>query len=159
METGADTCVLTTDDLPVLPISINLQPSDRIVRGYGGSKIENLGVTALKVTYRNKTVEAKFNVVEAPCHYSIIGCKQAQDLGIITVNSLDELNTTLTSKAQQAASKGELSQSVVPDDFKDCFDKVGRFPGEKYHIQLVDNARPVVHPPRTVPVHILPYVY
>ena len=115
-----------------------------------------LGVTTLKVTYRNKTVETKFNVVEAPGHPSMIGCKQAQDLGIITVNSLDVLNSTLTSKAQQATSKGELSQSVVLDDFKDCFDKFGRFPGQKYHIHLVDNARPVVHPPRTVPVHILP---
>ena len=40
--------------------------------------------------------------------------------------------------------------------YKDCFDKVGRFPGEKYHIQLIDNPVPVIHAPRTVPVHILP---
>jgi hypothetical protein len=86
----------------------------------------------------------------------MIGCKQAQDLGIITVNSLDELNSKPTSRAQQAANKCTLSLSIVQDDFKDCFDKIGRFPGEKYHIQLVDNPNPVVHPPRTVPVHILP---
>ena len=36
------------------------------------------------------------------------------------------------------------------------FDKIGRFPGDKYHIQLIDNPKPVVHPPRTVPVNILP---
>ena len=39
-------------------------------------------------------------------------------------------------------------------DYSDCFDKIGRFPGDKYHIQLVDDAKPVIHAPRTVPVHI-----
>ena len=37
-------------------------------------------------------------------------------------------------------------------EYHDCFDKIGRFPGDQYHIKLVDH----VHPPRTVPVHILP---
>ena len=156
IDTGADTCILTTDDLQLLPISIDLQPTDSVLKGYGGSKIENLGITTLKVTYGNKTVETQFNIVEAPGNPSMIGCKQAQDLGIITVHSLNELHTTPPSRAQQAANRGELSQSIVQDDFKDCFDKVGRFPGEKYHIQLVDNPNPVIHPPRTVAVHILP---
>ena len=65
-------------------------------------------------------------------------------------------NLTPTSRAQQAVNNGELSKSIVQEDFKDCFDKIGRFPGDKYHIQLVDNPNPVIHPPRTVPVHILP---
>ena len=45
IDTGADTCILTTDDLQILPISIDLQPSDSILKGYGGSRTENLGVT------------------------------------------------------------------------------------------------------------------
>ena len=100
-------------------------------------------------------METKFHVVEAASNPSMIRCKQAQDLGIITVN-INGLNSTPTSRAQQAAKKGELSKSVVQEDFKDCFDKIGRFSRDKYHIQLVDNPNPVIHPPRTVPVHILP---
>lgn len=49
-----------------------------------------------------------------------------------------------------------LSKSTVLEEYQDCFDKNGRFPGDKYHIQLIDNPKPVVHPPRTVPVNILP---
>ena len=49
-----------------------------------------------------------------------------------------------------------LSKSQVLKDYSDCFDKIGRFPGEKYHITLKDNPSPVVHAPRTVPLHILP---
>lgn len=154
IDTGADTCILTTDDLQMLPISINLEPSDSILKGYGGSQIQNLGVTTLKVTYNSKSIETKFNVVEAPGNPSMIGCKQAQDLGIVTVN-IDHLNSN-NGQAQQAAQKGKLSESIVKEEFKDCFDKVGRFPGESYHIKLIDNPKPVIHPPRTVPVHILP---
>ena len=47
-------------------------------------------------------------------------------------------------------------KELILEEYKDCFDKVGRFPGEKYHIQLIDNPVPVIHAPRTVPVHILP---
>ena len=157
IDTGADTCVLTTGDLQILPMNINLQPSDSILKGYGGSQIQNLGVATLKVTFKDKSIETKFNVVEAPGNSSMIGCKQAQDLGIITVN-IDEFNSTQTtpSRATQAAQQGNLSQAIIEEDFKDCFDKVGRFPGEKYHINLIDNPTPVVHPARTVAVHVLP---
>ena len=62
--------------------------------------------------------------------------------------------STGTISAQEAAEQGKLTKSMVLEEYNDCFDKVGRFPGEKYHIQLIDNPTPVVHPPRTVPVHI-----
>ena len=42
------------------------------------------------------------------------------------------------------------------NEYQDCFDKIGRFPGGQYHTQLIDNATPVIHLLRTVPVHILP---
>ena len=34
--------------------------------------------------------------------------------------------------------------------------KLGCFPGEKYHLQLIDDPVPVILPLHTVPVHILP---
>ena len=40
--------------------------------------------------------------------------------------------------------------------YKDCFNKVGVFHGEKYHIQLIHNAVSVINSTRTVLVHILP---
>ena len=33
IDTGADTCILTADDLPILPISSDLQLSDSILKG------------------------------------------------------------------------------------------------------------------------------
>lgn len=40
IDTGADTCIFTTDDLQILPISMDVQPSGSILKGYGGSRIE-----------------------------------------------------------------------------------------------------------------------
>ena len=85
---------------------------------------------------------------------SVIGCAQAQELGIITVN-IDEIDSS-DNPAKQAAAQGKLTKELILKEYKDCFDKVGRFPGEKYHIQLIDNPVPVICAPRTVPVHVLP---
>ena len=63
IDTGSDTVILTSDDLQILPISIDLQSSDSILKGYGESRIENLGVTTLM---EKKSVETKFHVVEPP---------------------------------------------------------------------------------------------
>ena len=49
-----------------------------------------------------------------------------------------------------------LTKEKVLEECKDCFDKIGYFPGEKYPIELVNNPKPVVHPARSVPVHLLP---
>ena len=38
-----------------------------------------------------------------------------------------------------------LTKEKVLEEYKDCFDKIGCFPGEKYHIELVDNPKPVIH--------------
>ena len=58
--------------------------------------------------------------------------------------------------AHQAIKHVGLSKTTVLKEYHDCFDKIGRFPRDQYDIKLVDNPTPVVHPPRTVPVHILP---
>ena len=60
------------------------------------------------------------------------------------------------SKLQKVAEQGVLAKTELLREYSDCFDKIGKFPGEKYRIQLIEDAKPVVHPPRTVPVHILP---
>ena len=62
----------------------------------------------------------------------------------------------MNNAAKVVAAQGKLTKELIFIEYKDCFDKIGRFLGEKYHIKLIDSPVPVVHPPRTVPVHILP---
>ena len=154
VDTGADICAVNIDDLQDFPFPIDIKKDDSILQGYGPGTIKNIGAADFKVTFRDKSINTKFNIVYAPGKPSVIGCAQAQELGIITVN-IDEIESS-DNPAKQAAAQGKLTKELILKEYKDCFDKVGRFPGEKYHIQLIDNPVPVIHAPRTVPVHILP---
>ena len=93
VDTGADACVITTTDLQHFPFPITILPCSNVLRGYGGSEIENLGVATLKVSFKDKSADIRFNIVEAPGSPSMLGCRQCQDLGIISTN-LDEVNNT-----------------------------------------------------------------
>ena len=42
------------------------------------------------------------------------------------------------------------------NEYQNFFNKIGLLTGTQYHIELIDNLTPVVRPPCTVPVHILP---
>jgi len=66
VDTGADACVITTTDLQHFPFPITILPCSNVVRGYGGSEIENIGAATLKVSYKSKSATIKFNIVEAP---------------------------------------------------------------------------------------------
>ena len=93
--------------------------------------------------------------MEAPGSPSILGFRQSQDLGIILAH-LDEVNTIYPTRTVAEAHRGQLSKPTVLEEYQDCFHKLGCFPGKKYHIQLIYDHVPVIHPPHTVPVHILP---
>ncbi len=86
IDTGADTCILTTDDLQRLCFPVEIKPCNNVLKGYGGNPIQNLGTTNLQVTFKNTSISTKFTIVEAPGHPSMIGCQQAQELGIITIH-------------------------------------------------------------------------
>ena len=74
----------------------------------------------------------------------------------MNIHSLQSETQTTSSPAKLAAAQGKLTKELVLKEYKDCFDKDSRFPGEKYHIKLIDNPTLVVHAARTVPVHIMP---
>ena len=52
VDTGADTCVITTTDLQLFPFPITILPCENVLRGYGGSEIENIDAATLKVPLR-----------------------------------------------------------------------------------------------------------
>ena len=144
VDTGADTCTITEEDLKKANLKVKVQPTDCILYAYGGMKIPHLGTARLKISFRGKSTTADFKVVRVKNNPSVLGCRHALELGILTLN----VNAVKTVQP--------LTKEKILSDFSDCFDKIGKFPGEKYSIKLIEDAKPVVHPPRTVPVHIMP---
>ena len=93
IDTGADTCILTTYDLQDMPFVPKVKPSSNILKGYGGSSIDNIGVSVIEVSHGKKSLKIQFDIVNAPPGSpSIIGCSTAQELGLITVN-IDDVNS------------------------------------------------------------------
>ena len=112
VDTGADTCVITTTELQLFPFSITILPCKNVLRGYGGSEIENIGAATLRVSLKDKSANVKFNVIEAPGSPSMLGCRQSQDLGIISKN-LDEVSTIPPSTPKAEAQLGQLRKSTI----------------------------------------------
>ena len=172
VDTGSDACILTLDDWEKsgLASNVKIKSSNCVLHNYGGGVIQNVGTADLKVTCGGRSVHAAFKIVKAPRSPSIIGCLQSIELGLLTVNRVHQIaqgarqhstgytEQVATSCHQQNVGhqQNSMTREFVLKEYSDCFDKIGRFPGDKYHIQLVDDAKPVVHAPRTVPVHVMP---
>ena len=75
VDTGADTCILTADDLQGLGVSVDIKPCSSILKGYGGNPVQTLGTTTLPVTFKNTSISTTFTTVEAPGLPSMIGCQ------------------------------------------------------------------------------------
>ena len=120
IDTGADACVITTEDLQDIPFPIKILPCNNFLRGYGGAKTENIGSTFHGVSFKDKTICTKFNIVEASGSPSMLGCSPSQELGIITAN-VDELTAlhrvepprNISLSAEILAQEGKLSKSSI----------------------------------------------
>ncbi len=158
VDTGSDTCTLTTDDLKKSKLPVKIMPSNCILNNYGGGRIKHYGSTNLKITFLDRSTIADFKVVKAPGNPSILGCRQALELGLLKLNvsSIDSKNAMTSFNLREVTKSGALTKDHVLKLYGDCFDKIGKFPGKKYKIRLTEDAKPVIHPPRTVPVHIMP---
>ena len=86
MDTGSDTCTLTTEDMERSQLAIDVKPSSCVLNKYGGGTVGNLGRARLKVSCRGKATYANFKIVEIPGNPSILGCRQALELGQISLN-------------------------------------------------------------------------
>ena len=47
-----------------------------------------------------------------------------------------------------------LTKQDILDVYSDVFTRIGKFPGMPYKFQLKENAKPVRHAPRKVPIHL-----
>ena len=47
-----------------------------------------------------------------------------------------------------------LTKQDILDVYSDAFTRIGKFPGMPYRFQLKENAKPMRHGPRKVPIHL-----
>ncbi|XP_048583419.1 uncharacterized protein K02A2.6-like [Nematostella vectensis] len=77
-----------------------------------------------------------------------------EDLELVKYN----LNLDKAPKAQSHSQHGNmhtpLTKGKLVNSYRDRFEGLGAFKMRPYHITLEEGAEPVIHPPRSVPVHL-----
>mgnify|MGYP001557088947 CR=1 FL=1 len=141
IDTGADCSVVSMKTLQSImnSSSIKLTRTKSNLRVYDGSRVSVLGTITLQVEYRDKYKLITFNVVDQDLP-SVLGTPGIEELGL--------LQRIFAIKTETKAS------TDIIGEFKDVFSGLGMLKGVKHTIQLKDNAKPVIQPPRRVPVAV-----
>lgn len=143
IDTGAETNVISKaefDKILANPSEKALGPPP-VLKAYGGQQIQCIGTCQLFIHHKDGIKEIPFTVTNIPGP-AMLGCKTCEELGFVTINCSLEKNVPLT-------------KETLLDRYPDRFEGLGAFTDMKpYHVTLDPTAEPVIHPPRTVPVHL-----
>lgn len=143
LDTGAMANIIPTKVLKVINLEEkHLIKTDLRLKSYTNNDLPIIGTCFLNCQYKNKICTLEFFVVESnsPCILGLDSCKK---LNLIKrVDIIDNVGD-----AQNYYEKFVQKNS-------DLFKGIGCMKN-KYHIELIDNAKPVVHPPRKIAVPLL----
>lgn len=111
---------------------------------YNKTTVKPLGSTVLKMINpcNGAKYKVEFVVLDEPDVTPILGSRAVQQMGLMEVKyeNICAIDTELTA--------GKLLK-----DYADVFSGTGKLEG-KYHIVVDENVKPVIHPPRKVPIAI-----
>ena len=100
--------------------------------------------------HSGKFHELEFNVIDRPAE-SLIGLHSSLNLNIITVNNVDKVQP-------QVSDAEEYIKPLSKDDIYECYGSLfngslGKLPVE-YRMKLDPNVKPVIRPPRRIPIAV-----
>ena len=142
LDTGAKANLISMSDIKAMRDRPKLQRKTLALKDYNGQNIECLGTCRLQVrpTVKDKMHHLLFSVVPEGLD-SLLGDKACEDLEL--VKRVYRINTEMTASP-------DTVDSIV-QNFSNVFKSFGALPFT-YKIQLKENAQPVVHAARRVPV-------
>ena len=132
IDTGAQVNVLSSHTIESLKKPVKMSPTNVKLTAYNGSPIEVIGKCIAQVTKQGKSYPVQFIVT----HNNTVP--------ILGLNTCTEMNLI------------KRIMSVTPQasyitQYKHCFGQIGILPGI-HHITLDPDAKPVVQPPRRIPI-------
>ena len=128
---------------------------------YGGTKVRQYGCFTLRCTHSDTALDIEFHVTE-DTGLTMVGLQACKDLRLISLNCEHKsacYDCHGTSQVSSPKKEGDNPSYIgMNDDAKEhlfnkypkCFRGLGLFSGE-YHIDLKQEAKFVIHPPRRVP--------
>lgn len=143
VDSGA-TCNIIPKKL--VPSHVPVTPTKSILKMFNKTTVTPLGKCQLDVhnPKTQTTHTADFIVLNDSC-VPLIGNSLMQDMNLVSIHHQNILCISRDTKP--------LTMSDIVTDYEDVFTGTGKLEG-KYHLVLDPDIKPVVHPPRKVPIAI-----
>lgn len=142
LDTGAEVNILPLHVLNSIKVKPKLSETNLSLTAYGNFKLKPEGTLIIHCSVgKLKNIPLQFYVLNVKSK-PILGLKGCVELKLIERVDVIECN--------------EISKNELINLYKDVFTGTGEFPDEPYHITLKENAVPVIHPPRRVPLSLQP---
>ena len=156
VDTGAQCNVIPLDLYKQATQDISLQNVRAIqsqITAYGGTTLPVVGQAVIEVERNNHSYDLECKLVDSTNIRPLLGRGACLNMNVVTYLDNDELSKPDTQDAEVFVIEDTtLSLQQLVRKFPRVFKQgVGRLAGE-YHIRLKDNANPVQHAPRRVPV-------
>ncbi|PIK58309.1 hypothetical protein BSL78_04815 [Apostichopus japonicus] len=133
LDTGSQCNVISSSVLENME-NVKLQRSKMHLITYSGHKLQPMGKCVLLCEHKNRYYDLSFQVVKG-MKKPLPGLKACTALGLI--QRIDSVESSKTPEPQ--------------DNYSDVFKGLGCLPG-KVTLKVKEGSRPVVHPPRKVPI-------
>ena len=141
IDTGARCNVIPEHAFEKLRKKPSLQTTKVTLTAYGGVRVPIKGTCTMKIKHNDQNIDVKFFVVAVDKAQPLIGLQTCRDLELISIN-----NNVSAVTAQE---------TEILDEYQDVFAGLGLVDGE-FHIELRDDAKPTLHPPRKIPLSLMP---
>lgn len=152
LDTGAQVNILPMKDYNKLINKPEVRNKKINLRTYDDKPIPTKGMCRVTLCSKSQKVNALFVLVEGN-RQAILGLKTCEQLGLIKrVQVID--TDKVTAYGQNENTEVTTSRTKHTDwvrEYKEVFEGIGRLSG-KHKIRLKENAEPVIHPARKVPV-------
>ena len=147
IDTGASCDVLSWKDYVRVTSDhkgADLIPNQIELIAYGGNKWKSVGTCEMEVELKGKRHILSIVVVNINAQ-PLLSLESSEKLGIVKVLSCDQESV----KACEV--ENNFSRNKIMEQFGDVFQGLGKLDGV-YHITVDKEVKPVIHPPRRVPV-------
>ena len=95
----------------------------------------------MKIKHNDQNIDVKFFVVTIDKAQSLIGLQTCQDLELISINNNVRAVTA--------------KETEILNEYQDVIAGLSLVDGE-FHMELRDAAKPTIHPPRKIPLILMP---
>ena len=142
IDTGARCNVMSQDIFRSFGIKTALKPTSTKLTSFSGHKLKPIGIVQLPCKIQGNNFDIDFYIVDSSVP-SVLGGSTCRETGLI--QRLYNIQTNELPKQ-----KKDLPQDIE-SSYKDLFEGLGCMP-DTYTIKVDPSVKPVIHPPRKVPI-------